>query len=149
MISKDGVKFLNELENCKLTAYLDSADIWTIGWGTTHYNDLTPVRKGDKISQRKADDLRDAELEGIYARIVDFIHIPLEQNQLDALLIFCYNVGVNGFKTSTLLRELNAKREIKENYFTRWDKEHKDGKLVPNKGLLRRRKLEYKLFIGK
>lgn len=148
MISSIGLDLLNSLETCKLKAYQDSAGIWTIGWGTTHFEDYAPVKKNDIISQKIADNLRDNELEGIYSKIVDFVKIPLDQYEWDALLVFCYNVGVQGFKTSTLLRELNAGNEIKENYFTRWDKIHIDGKLIASKGLLERRKKEYKLFKG-
>lgn len=148
MISSIGLDLLNKKESCRLKAYQDEAGIWTIGWGTTHYEDYTPVRKGDTVTQVIADNLRDAEIEGIYSKIVDFVHVPLEQYQWDALIVFCYNIGVNGFKTSTLLRELNAGREIKEDYFTRWDKVHRDGKLVESNGLLARRKEEYQLFLG-
>lgn len=148
MISSIGLDLLNEFEDCKLTAYEDEAGIWTIGWGTTHYEDYAPVRKGDIVSKMIANNLRDHELEGIYSKLIDFVKVHLDQCQWDAIICLAYNIGVQAFKTSTLLKEINKHGEILPDYFTRWRKVHKDGKLVASKGLLERRKKEYMLFMG-
>jgi hypothetical protein len=57
---------VREFESCKLSAYPDpetGAEPWTIGWGSTTYNDGTPVKAGDQISQELADALLEGRLE--------------------------------------------------------------------------------------
>lgn len=75
--------------------------------------------------------------------------MDLNQNQVDALASFTYNVGKFGFAKSSLLTALNSKLLITEDLFTRWNKVRIDGKLVESNGLTDRRKKEYKLFISK
>ena len=75
----------------------------------------------------------------------DSVTALLNQNQFDALVSFTYNVGIQAFKDSTLLRLLN-----KKNYrgaaqqFERWVKAGK--KTLP--GLVSRRKEEKELFLS-
>ncbi|MCS5691018.1 glycoside hydrolase family protein [Cyanobium sp. FGCU-6] len=102
---------VKEFEGCKLTAYPDpetGAEPWTIGWGSTTYNDGAPVKKGDRISQELADALlagrlnRDAQL--LAQRIPGWAE--LGHNQQAALLSFTYNCGPawfgsKGFTTIT------------------------------------------------
>lgn len=147
-LSPKGAVFIKKKEKCRLIAYKDLAGVYTIGWGTTSFITGIPVVDGDKISQKEADVLFDLECDGIGLRLESLIKVTLVQNQIDALISFCYNVGVNAFKTSTLLRIINSRRDILEDYFTRWDKAHIDGKLVKVKGLFDRRKAEYKLFMS-
>lgn len=45
--------FIKSREGLKLTAYQDSAGIWTIGYSTITYEDHTPVKKGDIITLRR------------------------------------------------------------------------------------------------
>lgn len=69
--------------------------------------------------------------------------VPLSQPQFDALVSFTFNVGTHAFKTSTLLKLLNARDydgSAKE--FARWTKG--GGKELPV--LVARRKRERALF---
>jgi len=111
--SDKGLNFLKRREACKLKAYLDSAGIPTIGYGTIRYLDGTIVDIGDTISQEQADILLRVECAGILRRLEGLISIYIVQNELDALVSFCYNIGVGGFKTSTLLKKINSGSEIK------------------------------------
>lgn len=68
----------------------------------------------------------------------------LNQNQLDALVSFTYNVGIGNFKTSTLRSRVLAGDWVgAAAQFPRWNKS--DGRVLP--GLVRRRKLEADLFM--
>ena len=53
----DCFNFIKNKEGLRLTAYKDSAGIWTIGYGAIIYEDYTPVKKGDKITNQRADQL--------------------------------------------------------------------------------------------
>lgn len=148
VFSPRGINLLKSFESLRLKAYKDSAGIWTIGWGTILHPDGNPVRYGDIISPEEAERDLMYEYEGIADKLNILIKVPLIQYQFDSLVCFCYNVGVPGFKTSTLLKAINDKEEVKEDYFARWDKAHIDGKLVEIPGLLSRRRKEFQLFIG-
>jgi lysozyme len=72
------------------------------------------------------------------------VHVPLTQNQFDALVSFVFNLGVGNFRTSTLLKKLNAgDNDGAAQEFGRWI--HAGGKALP--GLVRRREAERALFL--
>lgn len=146
-ISSAGLEFIKKREDLKLKAYRDKGGVWTIGYGTTRTPTGRAIRKGDKIQEYEADAYLLLECDGIAGRLSNLVKPPLTQNQTDALISLCYNIGVQGFKTSTLYKEINAGREVVEDYFTRWNKVMVDGKLEPVDGLTNRRRMEYKLFM--
>ncbi len=157
--SQPGVKFLALLEDSDgvfdAQPYLDIAGIPTVGYGSTHYEDGTPVHITDApITQQRGlvmlqKDCLKCEL--ALNRLISGT-VSLTQNQVDALIAFMYNVGINGFATSTILKTINTSPNkaagVSEDMFARWDKVHdpKTGELVDSRGLLNRRKAEYALF---
>lgn len=144
IVRQSTTSFTGKFESCILHAYQDIAGVWTIGWGTTIYPDGKHVQKGESIPQAWADYLLENKLNQIAAYIAVHIRSELNQNQVDAVLDFCYNVGVPAFMGSTLLRKINADPTditIKD-AFLMWDKAHIDGQLVEVKGLKERRKEE-------
>uniref|UniRef100_UPI0013B378BB lysozyme n=1 Tax=Escherichia coli TaxID=562 RepID=UPI0013B378BB len=52
-ISENGIKLIKQFEGCKLTAYHDIANVWTIGYGLTQQVDGKPVTAGMTITQQK------------------------------------------------------------------------------------------------
>jgi lysozyme len=70
--------------------------------------------------------------------------VPLNQNQFDALVDFCFNVGAANFTKSSLLRMVNMKSfKTATREFLLWDKV--DGRVVP--GLTARRTAEMNLWL--
>jgi len=143
--------FIEKHEGCKLTAYQDSANIWTIGYGTIVYEDHTPVKHGDTITQQRADQLLQAEIAKKAASVNAFI-LPatLMQQQFNALVSFAYNVGTGALQNSTLLKRVKANPgdpSIRD-AFMMWDKVHKDGEVVVVPGLAARRKEEADLYFS-
>lgn len=68
----------------------------------------------------------------------------LTQNQVDALISLCFNIGEPNFDASTLLRDINAMDDTDAaQEFLRWNKQ---GGVVLD-GLTRRRKAESALFL--
>lgn len=116
-ISDQGLKLLVEREGCVLKPYLDSVGVWTDGCGNT----VGVIPNGPPITQEEADaDLR-YNLNRFEMAINDGVKVGLEQHQYDALVSFAFNVGEGAFKTSTLLKKLNAgDYESVSDQFDRW-----------------------------
>ena len=147
-LTKKGQDFIKWRESCKLTAYQDIAGVWTIGYGTILI-DNKPVTPGMTITWEQADQYFLEECQEKENGVLSLLQTTtVTDNQLDALVSLCYNIGVMGFATSTLLRELRAARPIVLDYFARWNKvkDPKTGQLVISQGLLNRRVMEFDIF---
>lgn len=135
---------IKHFEGCKLEAYLCPAKIPTIGFGNTFYADGKPVKMGDKITLKQAEDM----LPNIvlkFAQGVDrLVKRELLQCEFDALVSFAYNCGLGNLEKSNLLREVNKKGSALriETEFLKWNKG--GGKVLD--GLTRRRKTEALLY---
>lgn len=141
------VNMIREFEHCFLDAYLDIAGVPTIGWGTIRINDK-PVRLGMTITQEQADTLLMLEVRPYVVRLQYLVTVPIKQNQVDALADFMYNCGAGALAKSTLLRTINARQPVTADMFLRWNKikDPQTKKLVPVRGLTRRRQAEYDLY---
>jgi len=140
--SDNGLEFLEDVEGVCLKAYKDGGGVWTIGVGHTSdsYFTVTPTSTitFDKCRELLRLDVAEAE-----KAIEELVIVSLTQNQYDALISFIFNVGVEQFTGSTLLKKLNAGDYAGASaQFPRWDMDN--GKHVP--GLYKRRLLEQALF---
>jgi len=104
-ISQKGLDAIKTFEGLRLDAYLCPAGVWTIGYGTTR-----GVMKGDRITKEQAEKLLIEDVRQFEAAINKLVKVALKQGQFDALVVFCYNVGVGAFERSTLLSVLNMGR---------------------------------------
>ena len=107
---------LKRFEQLRLTAYQDSKGVWTIGYGHT-----SGVRKGDRISEQRAEELLRGDL-STAEKFVGMIKEVDTQGKYDALVDFAFNCGVANLKSSTLLRLIRQGGktwEIQEQ-FLRW-----------------------------
>jgi lysozyme len=139
--SQEGLDLIKKFEGCELTAYQDSVDVWTIGFGHTK-----GVEEGDEITQDEAEEMLASELDEYEGYINDMVECDLEQCQFDALVAWVYNLGPTNLKSSTMLKRLNSNDlEDVPNQIKRWDKA--GGKVLA--GLVRRREAESLLFEGK
>jgi lysozyme len=143
-LNKLGIDLMHFFEGCKLEAYQCSAKVWTIGWGNTFYENGTPVRQGDKITQDRANSLFVFVANKFADEIKKLIKTNLSENQFSALVCFAYNVGTGNLAKSTLLKKVNVNPNDPSisNEFLRWNKA--GGKALL--GLTRRRTAESKLY---
>ena len=138
-ITQDGLDFIQDVEGCKLFAYLDTGGVWTIGVGHTG----PEVVKGLTCSMEQALQWLKEDSEEAQEAIRQSVEGLLTQNQFNALVSFVFNVGVNAFKKSTMLKLINngdfdgAAKE-----FPKWNKDN--GKEIL--GLSKRRILEQSVF---
>lgn len=137
-ISEAGIQLIKKFEGCSLKAYKCPAGIWTIGYGHT-----LKVNEGQTITKKQAEDLLKQDLRSFELTVNNLVNVPLNQNQFDALVSFCYNLGAGNLKSSTLLKLLNKEDYIAAaEQFDRWV--YAGGKKLS--GLVKRRAAEKKLF---
>jgi len=126
--------------------YLCPAGIPTIGYGSTHYKDGTAVTLSDgPITQDQAFDLMMHMLETQFLPGVLKICPNLAENTkaLNAIVDFCYNLGIGKLRDSTLLLALDAcDWDLARAQLKLWV--HGGGKVLP--GLVARREAEAALL---
>jgi GH24 family phage-related lysozyme (muramidase) len=145
VISRSGLDLIKQFEGCRLKAYRDAVGVYTIGYGVTRIAGM-PVKPGLTITQAEAELLLQHQAEEHWRQAEQYIsqNVALNQNQIDALASFVYNVGVGAFKDSTLLKMLNGRlMQTAADEFLRWKKAK--GKTL--RGLVRRRQAERALFL--
>jgi len=137
------ISFIETKEGCKLTAYKPlPTDRPTIGYGSTFYKDGSPVCLGDTIIQEEADELFSVKLNE-FARRLSF-HTPpnCTQQQFDAVLSLCYNIGMAAFLNSETGTLFSNGKDIAFK-FGQWNKS--GGKVV--QGLIKRREEERRIYV--
>jgi len=146
--SNAGLELIKLYEGCRLTAYKCPAGVWTIGIGHTGTVNGVKISAGLKISEAKAEELLRSDLQRFESAVNALIlpYCPLNQYQFDALVSFCFNIGITAFSRSTLVKLLTQKRYAEAaEQFKRWNKG--GGKVLP--GLVKRRSAEKALFLKK
>lgn len=142
--SDNCTKLIKKWEGVHLTSYKCPAGKWTIGWGSTTYEDGSPVQSGQTITRKRAEELLKFEMDKKAALIRQLKVWTTNQNQFDAILSFTYNVGIGNLRRSTLLKlaRINTNDPQIRNQFMRWINK---GSAFEN-GLRNRRTDEAKLY---
>lgn len=145
MITSDkGVEQIKTFEGFRSMPYQDGVGKWTVGYGHM----LVPgdgCIVGSPITMGQATSLLQHDL-FVAEHAINSTGLALTQNEFDALVSFVYNLGVNNFQHSTLLRklkELDYDGAAEE--FPKWDHAPSDKE---NEGILKRRLAEQKCFKG-
>lgn len=135
-----GLGIIKEFEGCRLAAYQDQRGIWTIGYGHTG----SEVVEGLVWTQAQADSALLSDIRTAQAAVLHGVDVAITQNQFDALVSLCFNIGQGNFGSSTLVKQLNMGHTILAgDQFLVWD--HVNG--TADLGLLRRRQAEQALFL--
>ena len=143
-VSPSGIDLICDFEGKRLMAYDDGVGVWTIGFGTTIYPNGIKVKKGDTCTEAQAKAYMAHDLKKFELAVNSAVNVSLNQNQFDALVSLAYNIGTNAFKSSTLVKKLNA-RDYRgaANQFDVWV--NAGGKRM--QGLVNRRAKEKVLFL--
>ena len=137
--SARGIAMIKEFEGFKPNAYLDPVGIPTIGFGF-----IKGVSMGDTITQSEAIQRLARELYDYERGVFDACLVPPNQNQLDALVCFAFNVGIKGMARSSVIKSHNrGDTQAAARAFGLWNKA--GGKVWP--GLTRRRAAESALYL--
>ena len=117
-MTQTGIKALLAREGSRSKMYYDTAGLPTIGVGHLLtrsemtsgkiWIDGEAIRWRDGLSNDQITRLFDRDNDLAEAAVSDLVKVELADHQFDTLVSFVFNVGINAFRKSTLLRQLNA-----------------------------------------
>lgn len=138
------IKLVKKFEGLYKKAYRDEVGVWTIGYGITNADKSitgATIKAGLVISEKTADNWLERSLNSKYLQKVMKYDKKYNwnQNEIDALVSFAYNIGsIHGLTANgTRSRATIAAKILEYNKAA--------GKVY--RGLTRRRKAERKLFL--
>ena len=146
--SDNGIRLIQEFEGLRLTSYLCSAGVATIGYGATFYQDGSKVKLGQTITNTQANQLLKDHLKEFEGSVIGLLNTTkVNQNQFDALVSFAFNLGAANLAKSQLLRFVKANPNDPKiaAEFAKWNRA--GGEV--SRGLVRRRKKEAELYFTK
>ena len=131
---------LKRLEGFRAKAYIPvPGDKITIGYGFTH-----GVKMGDVMTRAEADARLIEELRPYETVVWQGCTNEPNQNEFDAMVLLCFNIGPGGFKRSTVLKAHNrGDHQAAARAFGLWNKS--GGKVYA--GLTKRRAEEAALYL--
>lgn len=110
-MSAIGLAALIGREARRLTAYLDSVGIWTIGIGHTAAAGAPVPYRGLTITRSECDAIFARDIVQYEDAVRRAVTVPLAGHQFDALGSICYNIGAGGLAGSTFVKLINARAE--------------------------------------
>jgi GH24 family phage-related lysozyme (muramidase) len=148
--TQQAADLISNFEQFRADPYNDAArnGNCTIGYGTLlHRGPCTAADTAaypNGITQQQAQQLLQNDANTAANTIDENVHVPLTQQQRDALTSFVYNVGSGAFEHSTLLRDINAgNSQAAADQLLRWV--NQNGHFV--RGLQNRRNAERCYFL--
>lgn len=108
-MSKKGRQMLTELEGISTTKYKCSAGVWTVGIGATktEYPGIGRWPMNKSITLQEAFDKLPQSLKKYEKAVRKALKVEVEQHVFDALVSWCYNVGVGWCKKATVIKLIN------------------------------------------
>jgi len=145
-ISNEGLSLIKAHEGYREKMYFDQAGLPTIGYGTLIDTVQEKKYLTEPITRTEAEDLLRRDVSIAEKAVENYVRVPLEQYEFDALTSFVYNIGQGNFRNSTLLTLLNSgsNKEDVADQFMRWI--YAGGRV--SSGLEKRREKEKSLFLG-
>jgi lysozyme len=142
-VSRAAITLIKRFEGYRQKAAQLPDERWTIGYGHT----LT-ARQGAEVSLDDAEALLLYDLIAVTHAINELLFVPLNQNQFDALTSFAFNVGLDNFRSSGVLKRLNEGALVQAACAMElWRKAEFHGERIVIDALVRRRAAEKLLFL--
>lgn len=133
-------ELIKTFEGFSSKVYLDTAKLPTIGYGHL-------LKKGESfpngVTQSQADKLLDDDMKTAVNAVNRLVKANINTNQKAALISLVFNIGEGNFKSSTLLKRLNAGESVAAE-FDKWV--YSGGQVT--KGLVSRRTKEKQVFLS-
>lgn len=153
VLSATGFVGIASREDYRGTAYRDSANVATLGYGATQ-----GVKMGDTTTPARALARLRADASDFELGVKRCVKVPVHQYEFDAYVALAYNVGLGAFCNSSgdpehpaLVDLVNAQRYAEAcERMKAFNKVRnpKTGKLEISKGLSNAREKEYRMCIG-
>lgn len=145
LLDKEGLEFIKGWETFRAKPYLCDAGVWTIGFGhTKNVTAGTLPCVYEKALKWLREDVAEAEL-----AVNRLVKASLTQREFNALVSFTFNVGVDNFRKSTLLKRLNAgDKPAASQEMLRWVYVKDANAKRISRGLVRRRAAERDAFLS-
>lgn len=143
-ISQKGINHIKSYEKLVLEAYMPTKhDVPTVGYGHTH-----GVKMSDKIDELQAELFLREDLAWVESCVNKYVKVPMTQSQYDGLCGFVFNLGEANFKSSTMLKYINAGNwEAAAKSMLQWNKQRTPSGLVVLNGLTKRRAKESAMLL--
>ena len=145
--SAKGLEIIKRHEGFRSEPYLCPAGVPTIGYGATYYPSGRKVTLNDPpITEEDGLEMLKKMLIRFEKGVERYVQTYISQNMFDALVSFSYNVGLEAFRQSTLLKRINVdpcNPDI-DYQFSRWNKA--GGRKL--RGLAKRRQEESELYFS-
>lgn len=139
-VSDAAIALIQEFEGFSSAAYRCPAGVWTIGYGFTK-----GVQPGDTISEERAIARLREELASYERAVEALLTQAANQNQFDALVSLCFNIGAGAIARSSVIKRHNRGQFLRAaDAFLLWNKG--GGRVLP--GLVRRRHAERALYLS-
>lgn len=142
-VSRTAIELIKRFEGYRRKAAQLPDGRWTIGHGHT----LT-TRRGAEVSEADAEALLLYDLIAVAQAVEEQVHAPLTPNQFDALCAFAFNIGLDNFARSGVLKRMNEGAPILAACAMElWRKAEVGGERIVVDALVRRRAAEKALFL--
>jgi GH24 family phage-related lysozyme (muramidase) len=151
LINQRGIDLIKEFEGCekptgdgRFQSYLCPAGVWTIGFGSTGPD----IKRGLIWTKAQVDERFERDINEFAGSVEKALgNATTTANQLAAMTALAYNIGLGGFRGSSVLR-LHKAGDYKGagRAFLLWNKAKVKGKMTVLKGLTRRRLAEADLY---
>lgn len=142
-VSRAAVDLIRRFEGYRQKAAQLPDGRWTVGYGHT----LT-ARAGASVSEKDAEALLLYDLISVAHSVNEHTYTPLNQNQFDALVCFAFNIGLDNFLRSGVLRRINEGSLLQAACaMEMWRKADFEGERIVIDALVRRRSAEKTLFL--
>jgi lysozyme len=116
---------------------------WTVGYGHTEF-----ARQGMEITEAEAGEFLNYDLWEVAKSLNDWVYTPLTQNQFDALAAFAFNIGLENFRRSDVLKRINEGSLLQAACaMEMWRRADFEGERIVIDALVRRRSAEKALFL--
>ena len=144
--SQRGLELIKEYEGIRFKPYRDCVGLFTVGVGhLIGDGTVLPDSWNRTFTLGEVNDLLVADVRKFELGLARYINVELSQNQYDAIIDFCFNLGLGTFQRSSVRQAINRrdKTGVVKNLL-RYNKA--GGKVIPQ--LDNRRKAEALLFLS-
>jgi lysozyme len=142
-VSRTAVELIKTFEGFRAKAARLRSGGWTIGYGHTR-----TAREGAQVSEADAELLLLYDILPVADAVDAWTFTALNQNQFDALTCLAFNIGLQNFRRSAVLRYVNEGSLLQAGCaFDLWRKAEFEGETIVVDALVRRRAAEKTLFL--